>query len=494
MRTEAAATLRSATGARRWWASGVGLAGLLLLGALVVHLPALRADPWNSDEAYLATQAQVLNHGGALYLDTADRKPPVVPLVYTAAFRITGSDELLWVRLLAIAAWLLALEATRRFTDRRAGLVAGLLLLGSGAAFYPKDVQTASFEVFMLPAMIGAVMLARRRRSVGAGLAVGVGTLVKQTAAFTLLPVAFLVGRRRAREEPSRSGAAARIRALAFVGLGFLAPILIAAVLFGPGRFSHWMFLANDRYLDVSGALGYTARLGFRQTGYFLLAHAAVVVLAAVTWRHWRDDADLWLWVGSGALAGVSGFRFFGHYYLEVLPPVCLLATRAALGVSRRTLVLVAASIALTVGLFAIPALGASRGRTQQVGVDLAAYARAHTRAGARILVWGHLPEVYWRSGRLPATRFATTGFLTGQTGGRPPDRAGMQYAASGAWDDFDTDVTAHPPALVFDLAPADIRNSRFAPPAKFPRFGRVLARCYRRVGTVDGVIVYAPR
>ena len=101
---------------------------------------------------------------------------------------------------------------------------------------------------------------------------------------------------------------------------------------------------------------------------------------------------------------------------------------------------------------------------------------------------------MYWKSDRPPATRFETTGFLTGLSGGRPPSRVGMQYAAPEAWDDFDADLRTHPPELIFNLSPADIRNAKYFPPAKFPRFGNYLARDYRQVATVDGVPVYAPR
>jgi hypothetical protein len=385
-------------------------------------------------------------------------------------------------------ALLLAAEARRRFGSGRAGLIAGLLFLGSTAAFFAQDVQAANFEVFMLPTMVAAFVLAVRDRPLASGVALAVSTLTKQTAAVTLLPLAWLVWTRR----PDRR--ADRARGLVLLGAGFVVPVLVAAVAFGWHDFMHWVFTSNDGYLGANGVLGYTLHRGLVQTTWFVLANVAIVALCVAAARRWRDDADLWLWVLAGVIAVASGLRFFGHYYLQLLPPLSLLATRPLARASTRALAAVAVAVVVPIAYLAVPAYKRDNSPTQRAGRALAAYARAHTRPGAHILVWGHLPEAYWRSDRPPATRFETTGFLTGLSGGRPPSRVGMQYAAPEAWDDFDADLRAHPPALIFDLSPADIRNAKYFPPAKFPRFGDYLRRGYERVATVDGVGVYAPR
>ena len=135
----------------------------------VLRIPTFSNRVFNSDEAYLATQAQVLVDGGHLYVDTVDRKPPVVPYLYAMSFALTGSDDLGPVRVLAVlahalTALLLAAEARRRFIWRGAALAAGLLYLLSATAFFPADAQAANFEVFMLPVMTGAVLLGIRGR------------------------------------------------------------------------------------------------------------------------------------------------------------------------------------------------------------------------------------------------------------------------------------------------------------------------------------------
>ena len=141
----------------------------MLARLTVLHVSGFRVAVFNSDETYLATQAQVLNHGGSLYHDAVDRKPPIVPYLYAATFRVFGSSGLWTVRLVAIfaaalTAWLVALEARRRYGDRAAWIAGVLCALGS-LLFVPQDGQAANFEIFMLPAMTGAFVLARRRHT-----------------------------------------------------------------------------------------------------------------------------------------------------------------------------------------------------------------------------------------------------------------------------------------------------------------------------------------
>src|SRR5262245_14237419 len=74
------------------WLSGMRFVLVVVVLATVTHLPGfVRSEVLNPDEAFLATEAQVLNSGGHLYTDVVDRKPPLVPYVYAATFRVTGT-------------------------------------------------------------------------------------------------------------------------------------------------------------------------------------------------------------------------------------------------------------------------------------------------------------------------------------------------------------------------------------------------------------------
>ena len=181
---------------------------MLLSAAL--RVPTFGNHVFNTDEAYLATEAQVIESGGHLYVDAVDRKPPIVPYVYAATFEVVGSDDLAGVRVsqssrTLLTALLLAVEARRRLGKKWAGVAAGVLYLLAATAFRPQDAQAANFEVFMLPLMTAAMLLGIRRRPGGAGVTLAVATLAKQTAATTLLPLVWLAWRRDGHEVQSSS-------------------------------------------------------------------------------------------------------------------------------------------------------------------------------------------------------------------------------------------------------------------------------------------------
>jgi 4-amino-4-deoxy-L-arabinose transferase-like glycosyltransferase len=462
----------------------------LALGA-VLRAPTFSNRVFNADEAYLATQAQVLVDGGRLYVDTVDRKPPVVPYLYAATFELTGSGGLAPIRVLAVlahalTALLLALEARRRLRWRYAAVFAGCAYLLAASAFLPADAQAANFEVFMLPIMTAAMLFGIRDRPAAAGATLGVATLTKQTAAVVLLPLVYLAWRFR------------RGRAVVALAAAFAVPLVVAAVAFGPRAFTFWVFTGNGGYLDIRGVLGYTLALGARQTGWFLFGSAALVVLLPAAWRQRRVDRDLWLWLASGMVAVSLGLRFFPHYYLQLVPPLVLLAARGldVLSGSRRVaaLIVVGALAVAATTYFVVPAFTQAETRDTRTALAVAAYVDDHTSRDQRVLVWGQAPEVYWASGRRPATRFATTGFITGASGGRPPSRVGARYAVPGATDDFFSDLRRTPPVLIADMSTADQRHARYYPPARFPRFQRFLDRGgWHEVAVVDGVAILRP-
>src|SRR5919106_3299961 len=271
----------------------------LLLLTIAVRTPAFVVDVFNSDETFLATQAEVVSDGGNLYEEAADRKPPLVPYLYAATFALVGTTALWSVRVMAmlaiaVTALLLALEARRRYGPR-AAWIAGVLMVLASIAFAPQDGQAANFEIFMLPSMTAAILLARRGRSFSSGIAVALATLAKQTGAATLIPVLYSVWRRR-----GRRGAGDAL-------LGFMATVAPVALLVGPGELLFWTTIGNGSYLGISGQWGMVLLMLVLMTAGFAAANLPIVWTLPRAWgeRHAAayGDTDLWLWLLSAGLS-----------------------------------------------------------------------------------------------------------------------------------------------------------------------------------------------
>lgn len=575
---------------------------LLAVVAVITHVAVFQRAFWNPDEGFLATQARILGDGAQLYGGVVDRKPPVVPYLYAAAFQLFGSGALWPIKVLVVAAHLatavlLAVFARRRFGPT-AGLMAGVLYLVASIGLAPPDAMAANFETFMLPASVAAIMLADRGRFAAAGFAAAVAALTKQSGGAVVLPVLWVAvvaaGRERggrgvgggrrwvpgwdrcrgavvgvgawgllprsgigggkasggtalggvlsgrvvpggltlnavalsgsvARDEVASghaawgvavrrgggapavagddgnaaalgegvvrggvSGAATRLRRLQAVGcvlLGAIVPWVGLALLLGAGRFVFWVVTGSGGYLSLEGGW---LRAVARASGNLGIVAAAGLPLVWAAWRgrRFRADADLWVWLAASAVGVAAGTRFFGHYFLQLLPPLVLLGVAGvARGALRWRTVAGYAALSATVFLY----LAAT---WPQVRLDhirgVAATVRAETRPGEPLLVWGMNPAVYYFAERPPATRFLTAGFLTNFAGGRPDSQVGEAYAVPGSWAQFTEDLTRTRPELVID----DSGNAAYRP-ERIPRFDQFLKAHYRELERQGSTVIY---
>jgi hypothetical protein len=304
-----------------------------------------------------------------------------------------------------------------------------------------------------------------------------VATLAKQVAATTMLPLAYIAWRRD------------KMAGLVRLGVAFVVPIAIAATLFGWSDFMFWVFTGTGSYLDASGSRAVVIHRFMSGFGLFFAANLGALLLVVGAWRRWREDFDLWLWFVAALIGVAAGFRFFGHYFLQLAPPFALLAA-GTLVQARRTLVTAVATLAaLSIVVFTVLALTYHNPKLLHRYDRIAAAVDARANPADRIFVWGQFPQIYWASDRRPATRLLTAGFLTGFSGGRSKQLVGPQYAVPGAWDDFEADLAAHPPALIVDASQGTV----FAV-GGFREFATYLNENYTPVESVDGVVLYVRR
>jgi hypothetical protein len=445
-----------------WWACAV-----LAVVIVLLHFPALTRPVVDPDEATAAVLAREMLDGGRLYVDVVDRKPPGMQYLYAMSFQATGSESLVPLRFLMFLAQgatavVIAVTLVRSRWER---FVTVALFMFGTATLPLVDAHSASAEGFMVLPVTLAWWCSRRSRPFLAGLLLAAAVLIKQPAVFAALPIVFNLWRR-----PDGP------RLVAIGGIAFSALYLVAGSLFGLRDFVFWNVSGNSAYLFSQPLIGILAT-GIGTVALFALGHIVLLGLTGRAWTDRRTHPDLWLWLIAASAGVIVGQRFWGHYFLQLLPPLTALAATQLHRFSLRKIT--AAAVVTTLVPFAV--------FTALPQPNLPSYERVVAEIEARsgpddaLFIWGTFPEVYWASGRPMATRFPHTNFVTGVNQAGPTE---------GTVADLCRDLDRSQPMLVLDMAPAGLRAADEAPIDRWPEMRSVLGG-YTPVAEIDGAVLY---
>ncbi|WP_438479509.1 ArnT family glycosyltransferase [Oleiharenicola lentus] len=477
------------------------VAALLIAGVFTLRWPSFGFRVWNVDEAIHAAVARTILDGGTLYRDTVDQRTPLTYYAVAGLFRISGENNV-WA-MHAFAAAIIAATAFMLFlVGRKAratltGLWAAMLfVIFSTALFYPGDAYALNTEWFVAVFTTLAAWAFWRGSLVSTGVWLSLAFLSKQPALLDLgAPLAVLLyGGWNTREAWTR---------IARVLAGFLVPVLIVLAYFGArGALADFHFYAWNYNLHYYGPeIGFAERavsafkpFNLLATHYCLVLIAVVGALAFALFRILQQRPTpneragnqqllyLIVWATSSLAGAASGGRGYDHYFIQLLPPVCLAAGFGLASVwswvrsrpVRRFAALIAGVfLALVVGQLAYGVVK-FRARAHQPidpSVRVAEYIKAHTQSDDRIFVWGYHPDIYLFSDRKPASRFVYGSFLSGLI---PWTNTAMDKDTSyaivpGARETLLNELTSSRPAFIVDCSAGPNRYWQKYPLDTFP-------------------------
>ncbi|MEP6698159.1 MAG: glycosyltransferase family 39 protein [Verrucomicrobiota bacterium] len=482
--------------------------GLVLL-TVVTRLPSLIHPQAIDDEEVYSIVANEIVDGGRPYIDAVERKPPLLFWTYAAVFKTAGKFNWPALHIFALL-WVLATMAGlyvigRGLFDRTTGLFAALLY----SVFQPwatwKDLGFNGETLMNLP-IVWAWAIGLRKRSsrtrpdlLVAGALLAAGFLLKQPAAIAAVPLGifFLLPSYRA----SRGLTIAQsITHAATLTVGFFTALGAVALILRAQGILHDAFYWT--ITDHSVPYVFWAK-GIALTLAFIGACLPMMIGAAMSWRDvdgvWShrkaERVALFGLVVASAVGASAGGRFYTHYFIQLIPPLVLLAAphyariwngkttarhwllRPAVTCVWLALTVVAFSTAHWVGL-----------APHRESSEAARYLFEHSAPGEKIFVWGQQAGIYIQAQRRPACRYITTFPLTGYIfGGEFPGLDTRDRILPGAWANLQQDFQKHPPVYIIDT---QTKPDAQYPTRNFPVLARLLAEHYQFLTqTRDGLI-----
>lgn len=459
---------------------------LLTLFTVIIRLPDIDM-PLERDEGEYAFAAQQILRGEMPYIDSFCQKPPMIFFWYIAGYKMFGETVrgihlimFLAAALSAFGLYLLVLELLRQErVDHHGSLLARGAALVSAVIFGMASAGTAYFgpaantEIFMLvPVLFGIWFLLKTRVSATNfiwfmfGLCLAAAVMTKQVAIFSFIGPLILVAYQLFQWK--------RIRPTGvFVCLGGMAAIVLPII--------GWLWLreALQDFVQVSlrhniGYIGFPFGISKWQQillvigerfmiNIVLWINVFVLIIAVAFNKPLRNIANSWfgiIWFSFSVFGVALGPYAFGHYFLQVLPPLCLITgtlldhivTKSMLpkysryGIAGFVLITLIVPMSyeriaslqmnsreLSFRLYS-PYGPSPFAAAQEVGY----FVRQNSTPEDRILIVGSEPEVLFYANRKSATRYTIFYPLTG-----PYDQADEMI------DELFDEIKRYPPKMI---------------------------------------------
>jgi hypothetical protein len=258
------------------------------------------------------------------------------------------------------------------------------------------------------------------------GAAIGISTLFKQTGILLLFAIIiFYLCNLWIPVNRKKEYLTASAESIFLLLCGFIVPILIVVSYF----WSVHALIPLTQYV-IFGLKEYGTQLNISALGYKFLSFSIIWFLSSVSLltigykfikksSNWETLLAIWLLLSLCPLVS----RQYGHYFIQILPPACLLASVQMVNIIRRPLVQNKESlrkhdtthllvlvctvilVVITVVFSSYSYITSDKSLTLQSQIRTAEYIRSHTIKSDKILVYPYEPSIYFLSDRDPCVK-----------------------------------------------------------------------------------------
>lgn len=502
---------------------------------MLLRLPAFWTPILDVDESQFAGYANALIDGGTPFIASVDTKPIGIYYYFAIVFLIFGKNNMLAVHVItAIWVWLTAMycyKIAKTIYTKQAGWFAAVFYAVFTTTYIPKFISTSIMIVLMLPLTISIYYMVRweRTRNYGslfvAGIFFGLACLFKYQAGINLVLAAayfivlaplYLKDKTRPKLKPFLIFAIGGV----LIGFVFLAYLKFSGLW---NDFYFWSIVGSVTYIDAGIQTSDFFRRLFMRGGFFVISSFLIWFFAGKQILYLVRSARnkvfpktpetclVASWLFISFIPVCAGGRFFGHYFIQLIPALSILAacSVARTIVSRPWNAKRTQQIWTAIVLaMAIPAVSFFTARLyagdiyKAIGEDdpeayrpLGEYIKKRTSPDDRIFVWGFATPVYFFAERMQASRFLWCDWLTGRISGSPTARDESfdtsSYSTKGSWKMLFEDLDKNKPVYIVDTSPGNYHDYGKYPIDNYQSLVRYLDKYYGLEAKYKGAHFY---
>ncbi|HRX49320.1 MAG TPA: glycosyltransferase family 39 protein [Spirochaetota bacterium] len=508
------------------------IAGLIF----VLRIPVLYQHIIDIDETAFSEFASIMLNGGLPYIDAVDNKPPMTYYFFYLVYALTGIKSLItvhffttiWVIITGICIYLFG----NRLKDDKTGLVASLLFVFMMHTYEPKYISSngetlinlflvLSSYIFLFINTAGARKILLHILS---GVLLGLAIMTNYKAgilAFVFIIQSLIIGPFLSHNRQIRFMEG--LVKLFITGFSSFIPVVLFAFFFHvKGNLNEavfWGFLYNFGYIE-SGKGAFSSLKIVGRTGYFILLTlpawiAALKYISAnlkkfkLSGRAESVDAEyshfafLTLWLGFSIYGAAIGGRGYGHYFIQIVPPLALISAAGYTFVKqyKKTfwLWLLLPAVIFTASRIDIiktyEILNYPNYKSEISFRKAGEYIKSVSAPDDRIYAWGWATPVYYFADRRSASRFIISDFVSGRVFGTANTSGAVRNELTEKFlPVLIEDLKKNKPRYFVDTSPSGFFGYDRFPLKFFPELNSFINNYYDRETEIDGLVVYRRR
>lgn len=294
-------------------------------------------EPMSRDEGAYAYLGKMAIMGKAPYIDYYEMKPPLLYYLYGLGGKIFGFGDhgmrILALLLVALSCFLIYKLASREYTKSAAALAP------LSYAFMSLNLHAMGFSmvaehmvnVFILLGLVWIQMATNRKQIIWwlyAGLSFGAAVMVKQVSVVLMLVPLFIIFSNASSQQFSKKYSLMVFAAGVF---GIISLSLLLAGFLGSFKsMFYWLWEYPSQYtssVNFDDGMHYLKTYATRILGFspIFFSIIGLCLLSYLIFNKKQKSNFLWVYLLAAILTIIPGLRFYGQYWLLIMPALAML-------------------------------------------------------------------------------------------------------------------------------------------------------------------------